>query len=110
MSPRTENNVRLPLDKHVLLKGGETKTPVPGEYSEMDKPRLLPLRAAPAPCMRAPPLTPLSCLKALHSLSQPTSTAGSAPWSTNAAWMFSKGDTAPLTSSVSTETRVMDEA
>ena len=84
MSPRTENNVRLPLDKYVLIKGGETKTPVPGKYAEMDKPRLLPLRDATAPCKCAP-LSHHSCLKALHSLSQPTSMAGSASWSTNAA-------------------------
>ena len=40
MSPGLENNTRLPLDKYVLLKGGETKTPVPGKYLEMDELRL----------------------------------------------------------------------
>ena len=40
MSPRTENYERLPLDKHVLLKGGKAKTPVPGKYLEMDELRL----------------------------------------------------------------------
>ena len=54
VSPGFENNTRLPLDKYVLLKGGETKTPVPGKYAEMDKPRLLPLRDATVPYKRAP--------------------------------------------------------
>ena len=109
MSPGFENNKELPLDKYVLLKGGETKTPVPGKYAENGQAKTPAAERRHCALQARPPLTPLSCLKALHSLSQPTSTAGSAPWSTNAAYMFSKGDTAPLTSSVNMETRVMDE-
>ena len=38
MSPENENLMMLPLDKHVLLKGGELQYLVPGEYLEKDEP------------------------------------------------------------------------
>ena len=40
MSPRNENNARLPLDKHALPKGDKYKIPIPGEYLEMNESKL----------------------------------------------------------------------
>ena len=85
MSPVFENNRELPLDKYVLLKGGETKTPVPGKYAENGSAKNPATKRRHCALKARPPLSPLSCLKALHSLSQPTFMAGSASWSTNAA-------------------------
>ena len=85
MSPGLENDTRLPLDKYVLLKGGKTKTPVPGKYAENGSAKTPATKRRHCALQARPPLTPLSCLKALHSLSQPTSMAGSASWSLNAA-------------------------
>ena len=40
VSPETKDSMVLPLDKHVLLKGGELQHPVPGKYLEKDEPML----------------------------------------------------------------------
>ena len=75
VSPILEDNREL--DKYVLLKGGETKTPVPGKYAENGSAKNPATKRRHCALKARPPLSTLSCLKALHSLSQPLLMAGS---------------------------------
>ena len=75
VSPILEDNREL--DKYVLLKGGKTKTPVPGKYAENGSAKTPATKRCHCALKARPPLSTLSCLKALHSLSQPLLMAGS---------------------------------
>ena len=52
MSPRNENNGRLPLDKHALPKGDEYRIPIPGKYLVMNESMLPATRNSHAPMVR----------------------------------------------------------